>query len=109
MFFKQSETYKDDLLALFAKTRTYFELKRMIDELLHQKAEKLAEAAEKKAEKAQEKIETAFKNGIEMALKRKADGDTDIVIELPDELKPKKSKKGVKQLRDHTKLGQLTS
>ena len=81
----------------------------MIDGLLREKAAKLATAAEKRAEKEQEKMETAFKNGIEMALKRKAEGATDLVIELPDELKPKKAKKGVKQLRDHTKLGQLTS
>ena len=82
----------------------------MIKEIQYQKAEKSALAAEKKLEKENTKMEEAFKNGIEQALKRKADGATDLVIELPKELRPKKSKlSGLKVVRDHTKMGHFST
>ena len=81
----------------------------MVKRLQEGKENKNANNADKRAEREKKKFEAAVKKEVEAVLKRKADG-------LPDPgeqstiSNPKKRKtKAVKMVRDHTKLGHLST
>ena len=103
-----SEKYNEDILGLFAKSRTYFELRFLIKQIHVKKVEKNEAAAEKRSEKEKKKFEEAVKKGVELALKRKEEGE-ETPIEFPNEPKPKKFRKGVKGTRDYTKIGHFST
>ena len=106
MFFL-SDVYGPDILGLYARTRTFFEFNDMVKRLQQKKLDKNLGNAEKRAEKEKKKFQELVEREVKATMKRKAEG-------LPepneDTFKPKlKRKNAGKNLRDHTKLGQLST
>ena len=81
----------------------------MVKRLQEGKENKNANNADKRAEKEKKKFEAAVKKEVEAVLKRKAEGLPEPASQstIPNPKKPKR--KAMKKVRDHTKLGHLST
>ena len=83
--------------------------KRLQESKIDKNSKNADKRAEKKAENDKKKFEEAVQKGIDAALKRKAEG----TVEEPtftEQPQPKKARiKAIKNVRDHTKLGHLST
>lgn len=101
---KFGEKYEKPLLALFAKTRTHFEIKHLIKKMANEKAEKLAKAAAKRQEKEKKKFSDAVLKAAEKLAEKRLTPDEPGV--KPFEPPTKKLRlPAVKGVRDFVKLG----
>ena len=109
--------YSKKLLSLFARSRTYFRLRNMIQKLKDKKAEENAKNAMKRKILSDKKLQASVDKEIEKrenAAKRALDNSAYSATPGPSSMEPfaKKAKrlyKTVKDTRSYKQLGQLTT